>query len=115
MEKNLKHEILKLQFNQKDDGSPRHYENVPSAPPLARRDYESDDGFQVRTLQKDLAELKVDHDNQRKENRQLKMDLDHEKELLRISDYEYGWKDGVILRLKEKLKNKNPAAQERQA
>ena len=35
------------------------------------------------------------------------MDLDHEKELLRISDYEYGWKDGVILRLKEKLKNKN--------
>ena len=107
MEKNLKHEILKLQFNQKDDDSPRHNENVPSAPPLARRDYESDDRFQVRTLQKDLAELKVDHEKQRRENRQLKMDLDHEKELLRVSDYEYGWKDGVILRLKEKLKNKN--------
>jgi hypothetical protein len=98
----LRNDILKLQV-EIQGGLPRHREDEPIRSVAVARRYESDAEFQVRALQENLAELKVDYEKRKNDNIQLKLDLDCEKELLRVSEYKREWEDG--LRLKEKFEN----------
>jgi hypothetical protein len=80
-------EIRKLK-DRLQQGSPRYKEPEPSVP-LVRQDHGSDDDFKITILQEDLAELKVNNENLEQENRELKMDRDHDQKLLKDSKHEH--------------------------